>query len=265
MLFLIPLFTQSVLGFDALQTGITLLPLSIGVLLTSILTPPLGQKIYPRYIIQGGLVLLFTGGVILARSLDGATEAMDMALGLLVGGLAIGLIAGQLPNLILSGVDNDEASEASGLQGTAQNLGMALGTAVIGTVILSVGISSMGGQIADSTVVPEDSKPQIQAALEGGLNGADLEIVESEIAAAPAEVQDEIGTIYRESTVDGFQGAILVGGLVALFGAGLSFWLPKKKLPADTSTEEIIRETVRNPTIPAMQLEMDDHPRSKSP
>ncbi len=262
LLFLIPLFTQSVLGFDALQTGITLLPLSIGVLLTSIFTPSLGQKIYPRYIIQGGLVLLFTGGVILARSLDGATEAMDMALGLLVGGLAIGLIAGQLPNLILSGVGADEASEASGLLGTAQNLGMALGTAVIGTVILSVGISTMGVQVADSTVIPEDLKPQIQAVLEGGLNTADAEIVESEIPAAPAEVQDEIGTIYDESLVAGFQGAILAGGLVALFGAALSFWLPKKKLPGDTSTEQIIRETVRSPMIPALQLEMDDFPPS---
>ncbi len=265
LLFLIPLFTQSVLGFDALQTGITLLPLSIGVLLTSILTPSLGQKIYPRYIIQGGLVLLFTGGVILARSLDGATEAMDMALGLLVGGLAIGLIAGQLPNLILSGVGADEASEASGLLGTAQNLGMALGTAVIGTVILSVGISTMGVQVADSTVIPEDLKPQIQAVLEGGLNSADAEIVESEIAAAPAEVQDEIGTIYDESLVAGFQGAILAGGLVALLGAALSFWLPKQKLPSDTSTEQIIRETVRSPTIPALQLEMDDFSTSQSP
>jgi hypothetical protein len=262
---LIPLFTQSVLGFDALQTGITLLPLSIGVLLTSILTPSLGQKIYPRYIIQGGLVLLFAGGVVLARSLDGATEAMDMALGLFLGGLAIGLIAGQLPNLILSGVDADEASEASGLQGTAQNLGMALGTAVIGTVILSVGISSMGGQIANSTVVPEELKPQIQAVLEGGLNGADLAMVKTEIAAAPPEIQDEIGTIYQESTVAGFQGAILAGGLVALFGAALSFWLPKKKLPSDTSTEQIIKETVRSPTIPAMQLEMDDLSTSQSP
>ena len=265
LLFLIPLFTQSVLGFDALQTGITLLPLSIGVLLTSILTPSLGQRIYPRYIIQAGLVLLFIGGVILAGSLEDATEALDMALGLLVGGLAIGLIAGQLPNLILSGVDAEEASEASGLQGTAQNLGMALGTAIIGTVILTVGLSSMGSQVADSTTIPDTLKPQIQTALDSGLNEADVDVVESEIAAAPAEVQSEIGTIYQASTVNGFQGAILVGGVVALFGALLSFWLPKQKLPGDTSVEQIVRETVRSPTIPAVHLEMDDLPRSQSP
>lgn len=265
LLFLIPLFTQSVLGFDALQTGLTLLPLSIGVLLTSTLTPSLGRKIYPKYIIQAGLVLLFVGGVILAMSLEDATQATDMALGLLVGGLAIGLIAGQLPNLILSGVDANEASEASGLQGTAQNLGMALGTAVIGTVILSIAMSSIGDRVADSTVVPETLKPQIQMALEGGFDTADVESVESEIAAAPTEVQSEIGSIYHDAALGGFQGAILVGGMVALFGALLALRLPKQKLSGDGGIEETVRETVRSPAIPAMQFEMDDLPRSQSP
>ena len=204
------------------------------------------------------VVLLFIGGLILAGSLEGATQASDMALGLLIGGLAIGLIAGQLPNLILSGVDAVEASEASGLQGTAQNLGMALGTAIIGTVILSVGLSSMGDQVADSTTIPDAMKPQIQTALDSGLNEADVDVVESEIATEPADVQAEVESIYRVSAVNGFQGAILAGGVVALFGAFLSFWLPKQKLPRDTSAAQVIRETVRSPAIPTMQLEMDD-------
>jgi len=261
LLFLIPLFTQSVLGFDALQTGITLLPLSIGVLLTSTLTPSLGRKIYPKYIIQVGLVLLFIGGFILAGSLEDAAEASDMALGLLIGGLAIGIIAGQLPNLILSGVESDEASEASGLQGTAQNLGMALGTAVIGTVILSVGLSSMGSRVSDSPIIPQDTKVQITSALERGLNEANRQEVDDAIAAATPEVQNEIDTAYHDAVLDGFQGAIIVGGIVALFGALLAFRLPKQKLPGDGGIEETIRDTVRNPTIPAMQLEMDDLPR----
>ncbi|MCP4305373.1 MAG: MFS transporter [bacterium] len=262
LLFLIPLFTQSVLGFDALETGLTLLPLSIGVLATSTLTPSLGQKIYPKYIIQAGLVLLFIGGFILATSLEGAAEGSDMALGLLVGGAAIGLIAGQLPNLILSGVDADEASEASGLQGTSQNLGMALGTAVIGTVILTVGLSSISDRVGESDAIPDPLRVEIETALAGGLDAADVDRVDQAIAATPADVQAEIQTIYRDATLDGFQGAILAGGMVALFGAVLAFWLPKKKLESE-SVEETLQQTVRNPTIPALQLEMDDLAESK--
>jgi len=258
LLFLIPVFTQSVLGFDAFETGLTLLPLSIGVLVTSVVTPPLGRKIYPKYIIQAGLALLFVGGVILAISLDGATEGSDMALGLLIGGIAIGLIAGQLPNLILSGVDSDEASEASGLQGTAQNLGMAMGTAVIGTVILSVALSSLGNQVEASSVFPESLKEEISVVVSRPFDSADSSTLTTEMADLPADQQAELLAIFDKGTLRGFQGAIVVGGIVALFGAFMAIRLPRKKLESDATVEGTIEEVVRNTTIPRVQLEMTD-------
>jgi len=265
LLFLIPVFTQSILGFDAFETGLTLLPLSIGVLATSTMTPPLGRKIYPKYIIQFGLVLLFVGGYVLAGSLDTATEGTDMALGLLIAGTAIGLIAGQLPNLILSGVDQNEASEASGLQGTAQNLGMALGTAVIGTVILSVALTSMGNQVQDSQTLPDNIKDDIAAVVQRPFETADADQLADDLAGLPAEQQAELKQIYDDGTLRGFQGAILVGGIVALFGAALAFRLPKRKLEADSSVETTIEQVVRNPTLPGLQLEMEDLPPASKP
>lgn len=265
LLFLIPVFTQSVLGFDAFQTGLTLLPLSIGVLLTSTLTPPLGRKIYPKYIVQAGLVLLFVGGFVLAVSLDGATRGIDMALGLFIGGVAIGLVAGQLPNMILSGVEQDEASEASGLQGTAQNLGMALGTAVIGTVILSVALTSLGSQVQASPTIPEDIKAEIEQVIQQPFQHADAGRLEDDLRDLPADVQDELREIYATGTLRGFQGAIIAGGIVALFGAALAFRLPKKKLDSDSSVEATVKEIVRNPTMPGLQFEMDDLAPSSRP
>lgn len=268
LLFLIPVFTQSILGFDAFQTGLALLPLSIGVLVTSVVTPPLGRKIYPKRIIQAGLVLLFIGGAVLAGSLETAVETQkgtDLALGLLIGGVAIGLIVGQLPNLILSGVDQDEASEASGLQGTFQNLGMALGTAVIGTVILSVAITSIGNSVQDSEVLTDDVKSTIESAIERPLNQADASELDEVLAGLPADQQDELIAIYETSTIDGFQGAILAGGIVALLGALLAFRLPKKKLEGEASVEETVKEVVRNPSIPRVQLEMEDFAPSSKP
>jgi EmrB/QacA subfamily drug resistance transporter len=258
LLFLIPVFTQSVLGFDAFQTGLTLLPLSIGVLATSTLTPPLGRRIYPKYIIQFGLVLLFIGGYVLAKSLATATEGWDMALGLFIAGIAIGVIAGQLPNLILSGVDQDEASEASGLQGTAQNLGMALGTAVIGTVILSVALNSIGNQVEDSSTIPDDVKDEIAMVVERPFETADRALLGESIADLPPDEQAELEEIYDTGTLRGFQGAILAGGIVALFGALLAFRLPKKKLASDPSRTTKVEEVVRNTTLPGLQLEMSD-------
>jgi len=258
LLFLIPVFTQSVLGFDAFETGLTLLPLSFGVMATAMLTPPLGRKIYPKHIIQFGMVMLFVGGYVLAKSLEGATEITDMALGLFIGGLAIGLVGGQLPNLILSGVDQSEASEASGLQGTAQNLGMAMGTAVIGTVVLSVAIGSIGSQVQASSSIPDAIKDEVAVVLEVPLNTADSERLATELAKLPPELQDELGEIFESGTLRGFQGAIVVGGFVALLGALLAFRLPKKKLESDGSVESTVEEVVRSANLPGLQLEMED-------
>jgi EmrB/QacA subfamily drug resistance transporter len=258
LLFLIPVFTQSILGFDAFETGLTLLPLSIGVLATSTLTPPLGRRIYPKYIIQTGLVLLFIGGYVLAGSLATATDGSDMALGLLIAGIAIGLIAGQLPNMILSGVDQDEASEASGLQGTAQNLGMALGTAVIGTVILSVALTSIGTQVGASSTIDDDVKEEIAAVVARPFETADAALLEESLEDLSAEQHDELVEIYDSATLRGFQGAILAGGLVALFGALLALRLPKKKLESDSSIEATVEEIVRSAPLPGVQLEMSD-------
>jgi MFS family permease len=258
LLFLVPVFTQSVLGFDAFETGLTLLPLSIGVLVTSVSTPPLGRKIYPKYIIQTGLVLLFVGGFVLAKSLDGATSGSDLRLGLIIGGVAIGLVAGQLPNLILSSVDQDHASEASGLQGTFQNLGMALGTAVIGTVILTVALSSLQSQVEASTVFPDEIKGTLTTELEQSIDEMARAELGEYIDTLDSDQQAEAERIFETGTLRGFQGAIVVGGVVALLGGLLAFRLPKVKLRDDASIENTVKEIVRNPTVAKFHLEMED-------
>jgi hypothetical protein len=52
---------------------------------------------------------------------------------------------------------------------------------------------------------------------------------------------------------------------VALIGALLAFRLPKRKLEGDTTVEETVKEVVRNPSIPGMQLEMEEFERSSKP
>lgn len=258
LLFLVPLFAQSVLGLDAFETGLTLIPLSIAVLFTSVVTPPLGRKIYPRYIIQAGLVILFIGGGVLSRSLGTAEVGPDLAFGLLLGGIGIGLIAGQLPNTILSGADQDEASEASGLQGTALNLGMALGTAVVGTVILTVGLTSLGNQVDASTVLPQDVKVAVADAMDQAFEQAQPDSLDGDLAGLSPDQRAEASEIYETAARRGFQAAIAIGGFVALIGAVLAFWLPKKKLSDDASVDATVKQVVRNPTIAKVQFEMDD-------
>ena len=63
-------------------------------------------------------------------------ERDGFAIALAVFGVGAGLLLSQLGNVIMSSVDPSKTNEAGGLQGTAQNLGASLGTALIGAVLL---------------------------------------------------------------------------------------------------------------------------------
>ena len=110
----------------------------------------------------------------------------------------------------------------------------------------------------ESDVMPADAKVQIVEALEQPLQEAAGDDLDAIVAALPVDQQDEVRSIYDEGTLRGFQGAILAGGIVALFGALLAFWLPKVKLESDASVDSTVKEVVCNPTIAKLQFEMDD-------
>jgi hypothetical protein len=100
----------------------------------------------------GAALIVPAINTLVCANFEGSKQAS--ANGILIGGIGIRLVVGLLPNVTFSGVTQNEASETSGLQGTSQNLGMALGTAIIGTVILSVALTSIGNSVEASPVVP---------------------------------------------------------------------------------------------------------------
>ena len=256
VLFLIPLYAQFALGLSAFDTGLALLPLSISVLVVSSLSPRLGHVIYPRNIIVIGFGLLGVGGWWLSSVIAEATKGSDFAGPLLILGIAIGLIAGQLPNLILSGADPEEASEAAGLQGTFQNLGMSLGTAIVGSIIVAVGMGQFSSKVESSPIIPAEDQATIIELLESNLDKVtQTEQFEAYLETASSEVVEELTQIQDDAVVTGFRFAILAGGITAILGAVLSILLPKRKLEGDA-----VEEAVRAKVIPKLDFEMTDVP-----
>lgn len=250
VLFLVPLFAQLVLGLDALKTGLAVLPLSLGVMLFSVTTSKLGHKIAPRFIIQVGLLAIFVGSVLFAVAVPGADSGSDFALSMFVIGAGIGLISAQLPNLMLGAVAQDETSEAAGLQATAQNLGMSLGTAVAGSLVLVVlGLGFTSG-VADSTVLADADREGIELLLEQNLDSVGTEF-EDLLADRPPEIADEVRSIAKQSSDGAFQATAIALGIISMIGFVISIKLPSDKL-SGTPTTELARATV---AIPKLQLD----------
>ena len=84
---------------------------------------------------QLGLAALAIAAFILVGTIDVDLNGPGSRRGLALFGIGAGLLLSQLGNVIMSSVDPSKTNEAGGLQGTAQNLGASLGTALIGAVL----------------------------------------------------------------------------------------------------------------------------------
>ena len=152
--FVIPVYLQVVLGFDAFETGKRLLPLSVAMLVFALLGPRIAGRRSPRTVAQLGLVAVSIGAIVMLATLDVTLNDTGFKIALAIIGAGGGLLASQLGNVIMSSVSPAKSSEGGGLQGTAQNLGSSLGTAIIGAVLLASLATGFSQRIADNPDVP---------------------------------------------------------------------------------------------------------------
>lgn len=186
--FVLPLYLQTVLGFDALETGIILLPLSLSLLIFALGGARLAGRYSPRRIVLAGLLAML-GGLLLMVAFTGPDlRSAGFAIALALVGAGNGLMVSQLGNVIMSSVSPERGSEAGGLQGTAMNLGASLGVALIGSILIA---SLVGGfqkaVLADPALAAV--APQLTAQAEENANFVTVEQVT--VAAEQAGLSPE--------------------------------------------------------------------------
>ncbi len=135
--FTIPLYLQLVLGLDALETGIKMLPVSIMMFAASAVGSRLSNRFSVRGIVRTGLSLTGLASLLLLATVQPELDESSFAFAMGVLGLGMGLIASQLGNVVQSSVDASGRGEAGGLQYTGQQLGSSIGVALIGGVVLA--------------------------------------------------------------------------------------------------------------------------------
>ncbi len=167
--FVLPVYLQVVLGFDAFETGKRLFPMSISMLAAALAGPKVAARRGPRTVVQVGLGAMAIAALVLVGTIDVTLNGTAFALSLVFFGIGAGLLMSQLGNVIMSSAPPDQTNEAGGLQGTAQNLGASLGTALIGSVLLLGLLNGFNTRIQQNPAVPPDVKTQISKATETGI------------------------------------------------------------------------------------------------
>jgi EmrB/QacA subfamily drug resistance transporter len=139
MFFVVTLYLQQVLGYSALQAGFAWLALSVTALLASAGGARFVTRIGPRAPLATGLSVAAVGVWLLSRLPTDARYVDDVMPALVVSGLGVGLAFVTISIGALEGVDERDAGLASGLVNTTQQIGAALGVAVLSSVTLTAG------------------------------------------------------------------------------------------------------------------------------
>jgi MFS transporter, DHA2 family, methylenomycin A resistance protein len=133
MLFLTPLYFQTVRGASALHAAVALLPMSLSFIVTSQLSGPVANKLGPRVPMTAGMTLMGFGLLMLALiPLNDSLALIETAL--LAIGCGLGLNAGPMNAVAVANVPATRSGTASGLINTARMVGATLGVAVLGAV-----------------------------------------------------------------------------------------------------------------------------------
>ncbi len=208
-------FLQFVLGYDALETGVRLLPLAgavfAGAAVTGRLTPRLGMK---AMVVAG--MAIGTAGVFLLTRIDQGSAYADFLAPMMMLGFAIGLSVSPATDTIMGSFPEDELGVGGGANDTALELGGSLGIAVLGSLLGT----SYRDQLTDLAGghLPAAAMDAAKDSVGGGL--AVAERIAQDPSGGPLQAQALVDAVHR-AFAHGVATTSLTGGIIMAIGTVL--------------------------------------------
>ena len=230
--FTIPLFLSVVLGLNALQTGLRLLPLSITLLGSALAVPRLAPRASPRRVVRIGLLAMLAGTVVLVGGLSPGAGAGVVLVPMALIGLGIGALASQLGAVTVSAFPDSMSAEIGGLQNTFTNFGASLGTALVGAVLIGSLTTSFVGGVSSNPAIPPDTVAHATVSLEAGIPFVSDAALRSDLATTELspEAQDAVVAENASARLVGLRTALAVVALITIVAIGFARLLPTESL-----------------------------------
>ena len=135
-IFFLTQYLQGVLGYSALEAGIRVTPVAVGLILGGPISAKLAARIGTRVVVASGLVLVATGlGIVTMLATDSGYGLV--AAHLLVLGFGMGLAMAPATDAVMGSLPIEKASVGSAVNDTTRTMGGALGVAVLGSLLSS--------------------------------------------------------------------------------------------------------------------------------
>jgi EmrB/QacA subfamily drug resistance transporter len=193
-------YLQFVLGYSAMQTGLVLVPMALGLIVASSLAATLGQRLGNRPLAAAGLVVVAGGFGLLATLSPGDGLAL-VATALTLFGVGGGLAQPAAIAALMGAVPKEHAGVGSALNDTVQQAGAALGVAVLGSVLASTFTRAMPAW------APQAARHSIAQALRVAAGTGDAGLAKA--------ARDAFTTAMSVTSLAG-AGAVLAAAVLAL-------------------------------------------------
>jgi EmrB/QacA subfamily drug resistance transporter len=137
MFFLLSLYMQQVLGYSPLKTGFAYLLVAGTIIVAAAASQEMVTRIGVRTVLAGGMALTIAGLLWFSQVSVGGSYLVDLVPGFILSGLGLGFSFVPVQIASLVGVGHEEAGIASGLINTSQQVGGALGVAILSTITVT--------------------------------------------------------------------------------------------------------------------------------
>jgi hypothetical protein len=230
LFFVIPVYLQTILGYDALETGLKLVPLSIGLVAFSAIGSKMSMSKSAKHIARYGQLAMAFGVLLVLGSIQPELRGSLFWVGMFVVGSGFGLLASQLGNVNMSAVGKEDTAEIGGLQGTFQNLGSSFGTAIVGSVFMILLASGFTSAISTNQSLSQEAKDAIVSQSEDGIDVVSAMQVENYIVeqGGSQSTAETAAVAYEEAQIDALREGLFVVFAALLLSLLFSANLPSK-------------------------------------
>jgi DHA2 family multidrug resistance protein len=202
--FLIPIFAQTFLGYNATQAGYLFVPMAVALMLAAPIGGMLTGKVQSRYIIFASTIVASIG-IFLLHGLDPKSSALSIAIPLAIMAFGLGFGMAQRTNVVASVVPENEIGIASSILALVRNISGAFGIAIFATILNSR---------INSNVISINGFSRLYTHI-------------------PLEIQKYIALIALKAQIDAYNYVFLVASVIVFIGSFTILFLKLKNERTD--------------------------------
>ncbi|THV30725.1 MDR family MFS transporter [Glycomyces paridis] len=226
----IPLFFQMVRGYSPTESGLLMLPMMCGMVLTSVSSGFVISRLgrYKWFLVAGSIVI--TSGLWLFTNLHVETPLWLSSAYLLVLGIGMGMFMQPLVLAMQNIVKLEDLGAGTSTNNFARSLGGAVGTAVLGAVMTARLDDELGANLpgAVAQLTPEEA---------AAFGASDLSAV-MESPTVVAHLPDPVREVVQQAFTDGLDRVFLVAACIAAVTVVLTLFMPNLTLRSTQASLE---------------------------